>query len=105
MGDSPFEPPMPQGIGCRYLMTGILGLHRQGKAPGREEAVAALRRRRRSRRPIEYAVDANELVPLRLGVGHEVPEQRMLDAELEAQEVVQLRVSRQVLAQHDASPG
>ena len=86
-------------------MAGILGLHRQGKAPDREEPVAALRRRRCPRGPIERAVDAHELVPLRLGEGHEVPQQRMLGAELEAQGAVQVHVSRQVLAQHDASPG
>ena len=73
MGRSPVERSMPQSIGCRDLMTAILGLHRQGEAPDREEAVAALGRRWRSRGPIEHAVDANELVPVALGEGHEVP--------------------------------
>jgi hypothetical protein len=105
VGSSPFEPAMPQGVGRGHLMAGILGLHRLGKAPDREKPVAALRRRRRPCGPIEHAVDADELVPLRLGEGHEVPEQRLLDAESEAQGAVQVHVSCQVLAQHDAPPG
>jgi hypothetical protein len=105
MGSSPFEPPMPQGTGCRHFMAGILGLHRQGETPDPEEAVAALRRRRRPCGPIEHAVDANELVLVCLGEGHKVPKQRMLDAEPEAQRAVEVDVARQVLAQHDTSPG
>ena len=105
VGSSPFEPPMPQGTGCRRFMAGILGLQRQGEAPDREEAVATLRRRRRPCSPIEHAVDANELVPVYFGEGHEVPEQRMLDAEPEAERALEVDVARQVLAQHDTSPG
>src|SRR5262249_1321384 len=102
---SPFEHPTPQGIGRRHLMADIFGLHRQREAPECEEPIPALGRRWRSCGPVERAIDANELVGVRLSEADEIPEQRMLAAELEAQGAVEVDISRQVLAQHDASPG
>jgi hypothetical protein len=86
-------------------MAGILGLQRQGEASDRQQPVAALAWRRRLNRPREHALAADLFILVRLGEGDEAPEQRLLDAEPEAQGAVELDVPGQVLAQHGTPPG
>jgi hypothetical protein len=47
----------------------------------------------------------HKIVAMRFGKSDKVPEQRMLDAQLEAQCSAKVNVPPQVLAQHDTAPG
>ena len=86
-------------------MADIFGLQGEGEASDREQPSTTLRRGWRTSGPVEHAGGAHKLVPLCLREGYEVPEHRMLDAELEAHRTVEVDISRQILAQHDTPPG
>src|SRR6516164_7968011 len=97
VGNTALERFSPQGVGCRHFVALILGLQHVGEAPNHAEAISALRWRRCSYGPFENAANTHELVRVRLSEGHEVPEQRMLGAELEPHRALQLYRPRQIL--------
>ena len=105
MRDYPLEHSPPESAGIGHLMTGILGVDRQGEASNGQQPIAALRRRRRQDRPAEHPLGAHERFAVGLGVGDEVAQQQVLSAELEAEGAVELDVAAQIITQHHTAPG
>lgn len=86
-------------------MPPILGTKRHGEPPNREQAVSALSGRGSLRCPVDNAAAAHDLVSQTLRMSDEQPKQGMLRTEFEAECAMEIGVSLQVVAQHEASLG
>ena len=105
MGQVALRDRPAEGVCRRHLVTWILGLHGEGEAAQREQAVAPLCRRWCPAGPVEDRGGADLRLPSCLGEAGVKRQQAFLDAKPEAERSMEGHVPCHVSAQHGVCSG